>query len=387
MRALAYTLIYLLVIQLALGLALPTGLVYHYRLDFNVVKSTPAADYDVVLEQVGQEIRREKLADYLVILGDSVGYSGPGGPEQSLGYYLETISREQGHPMRVFNLSMPAMQAGDIYTAFLKLHEHGISTRHVAINIIYGGFVARKPDPPAATWLQDDLRRLDPEAYAYALPSLKANGRVKPLTYADWFRRVIYPRIPVLRYRDFLRAAIDRYIPGLGPDEVIDTRPWSEKPGLPELLQAREYQRLFDDTPFVMDETNPQVYFTNRLIARARAEGSDLIFFLTPANSELMQANVAKPGYSANLRRIDEFFTARPVRFVNLEGQISPRLFADHLHLVPEGYRLMASLLWRDCFKSAAWPPPGARGAVPQLLLQARSAAGKAGRGDAVALP
>ncbi|MHB0884759.1 MAG: hypothetical protein ACYC41_02585 [Bacillota bacterium] len=373
MRALAYTLIYLLVIQLVLGLVVPVGLVYHYRLDFNVVKNSPAADYDVVLDQVGREIKREKLTDYLVILGDSVGYSGPGGSEQSLGYYLEDISKAQGRPMRVFNLSMPAMQAGDIYTADLKLREHGISDRHVAVNFIYGGFVARNPDPPAATWFQDDLRRLDPEAYAYAVPSLKANGRIKPSGYADWFRRVIYPRVPILRYRDFLRAAIDRHIPGSGPDEVADTRPWSDKPGLPQLLQAHEYQRLFDDTPFVMDESNPQVYFFDRLIARAQADGSDLTFFQTPANPELMKANVAKPGYAANLRRITEYFAAKPTRFIDLEGQISPRLFADHLHLVPEGYRQMAGLLWQDWLRDSAWVRPGATG--------------RAGRGDAVALP
>jgi len=381
MRALIYTLIYLLVIQLVLGMVLPTGLVYHYRLDFNVVKNSPANDYDVVLEQVAREIRRERLSDYLVVLGDSVGYSGPGGPEQSIGYYLEQIGRDQGRPIRVFNLSMPAMQAGDIYTAFLKLGQHGISTKHVAVNIIYGGFVARKPDPPAATWLQNDLRRLDPEAYAYALPSLKANGRIKPETYADWFSRVVSPRVALLRYRDFLWAALARHIPGLGSDEVADTRPWFEKPTLPQLLQAREYQRLFDDTPFVMDETNPQVYFIDRLIERARADGSHLTFFLTPANAELMQANVNKPGYAANLRRLDQFFATRPVRFINLEGRISTRLFADHLHLTPEGYRQMADLLWRDWLGNAAWLPPASAAARRPNIAVA------AGRGDAVALP
>ncbi|HEY3314570.1 MAG TPA: hypothetical protein VGL40_04725 [Bacillota bacterium] len=358
MRALKFTLIYLILVQLLLGLVLPTGLIYHYRLDFNVVKNSPAADYDVVLEKVAQEIKRDKLTDYLIILGDSVGYSGPGGPEQSIGYYLEEIGRQQGRSTRVFNLSMPAMQAGDLYTAFLMLQKHDIPARHVLVNIIYGGFVARNPDPPAATWLQDDLKHLDPGAYDYAVPSLEANHRLKRPTLSEWFRKTIYPRVAILRYRDFIRAAIDKYVPGVGPDEVVDTRPWSAKPGLAGLLQAREYQRLFDDTPFVMDQSNPQVYFIDRLIARAKAQGTDLMFFLTPANAELMWLNVTKPGYVANLKRIDAFFAQRSARYVDLEGTISPALFADHLHLIPEGYRQLAILLWRDYFNSAAGPRP-----------------------------
>ncbi|MFZ5826750.1 MAG: hypothetical protein ACOY94_20870 [Bacillota bacterium] len=337
-----YVIGYLLVIQLGLGLVVPQRWLYDHRVPYEVFKEDPRI-IDLVLDHIDRQIKRERLTNYVIMLGDSVGYSGPGGPKQSIGYYMEELSREQGKPLKVFNLALPAMQTGDIYVVLLKLRQRGIATDRVIINLLYGGFVARNPDPPIAFWLADDLAKLDLAAWKRFREHLARNGRTPDdRSPSALFDRHFAPKISLLAYRPVLKGQIMKRLKP-GAKEVYDTRPWTEKPELPRILAGYEYQNAFNPAPFVMTEQNPQIYFLQKIIAHTGA--SRPLIYLTPTNQELMKANVSQKGYQENLGRIDAWFQGKPVTYLNWERSLEDRLFSDHVHLTPEGYRILAEML------------------------------------------
>lgn len=331
---------------------MPLGLVYQDRVEFEILKDNPA-DIDCVLDLIKRYIEREGLSEYFIILGDSVAYSGPGGPEQAVSRYMNDMARERGLPP-VFNLAVPAAQAGDFYALLLKLEEKGISTNNVIVNLIYGGFVKRDPRPPVVYWFYRDLKRLDPDAYeavrdhldrARAAGVVENPGGIKE-RIQEFLQYEVFPVIPVLKYRDFIRDAIFRMV-GV-PRTTGDSRPWYEKPYLRGLLKQAEYQRLFSPEPVVLDDSNPNVFFLKKIAEHQR--GKNLFIFMSPVNSELMREEVSRQGYKQNLKDINAFMEqlARDYSFHyrDLSDAIPQELFADHLHLVSGGYQKLAAILW-----------------------------------------
>lgn len=331
---------------------MPLGLVYENRVEFEIIKDNPA-DIDCVLDLIKKTVQREGISEYFIILGDSIAYSGPGGPEQSVSRYMNDIAENRGLPP-VFNLAVPAAQVGDFYTLLLKLEEKGISTDNVIINLIYGGFVKRDPRPPAVYWFYRDLEKLDPHACdvvrdhldrARAAEVGEKPGGIKA-RIQEFLQYEVFPLVPVLKYRDFLRDAIFRKA-GV-PRTTGDARPWYEKPYLPGLLKQDEYQRLFSPEPVVLDEANPNVFFLKKIAERQR--GKNLFIFMSPVNSELMREEVSRPGYKQNLNDINAFMDqlARDYSFHyrDLSDAIPQELFSDHLHLISRGYQRLAEILW-----------------------------------------
>ncbi|MGE5560873.1 MAG: hypothetical protein ACM3XN_07510 [Chloroflexota bacterium] len=342
LAALVYAVVALLLIQIWVPHLVPASVIYRHRMNYDAVKNNPGPDIDVVLDYVKRNIARNKVDDYLIILGDSVAYSGPGGPEQSLAVHFRDLARSAGSDLVAYNLAMPSMQMGDIYTMILKLKQHGLKTDHLLINILYAGFVERTSPLGSVFWLQHDLALLDPQAYA-RLASGAKRDLTESLDLSTYFRNRVYPRVPLLRYHDFLQFVAFRRL-GLPTGEVSDTRPWTAKPYLPALMQSPDYVWMFSDSPFVWDDTNPQVYFIRKIVQAT--QGSDVTFFLAPTNQELLAAEVGRAGYRANLTGIDKLFAALPVTYVNCEAELGSELFADHFHLTPSGYRVLAEKLW-----------------------------------------
>jgi hypothetical protein len=349
MRSFKYVIVYLVIIQLVLPFLIPLNWVYNYRMDYEIVKNR-IEDLDGVLEQISRKIKKQGEKNYLVILGDSVAYSGPGQPEQSISYYLSEIATREGKKLPVYNLALPAMQTGDIYTVLLKLEEYGIRTDNLIINLVYSGFVERNPDPPSVFWLERELKRLDPVAYSQVADNLAANkGPKKGLkqTFVGWEKGLssfLYRRLSLLRYKDYLFSALVSIFQQNRPEDPYAGKPWFEKEFLWDLLKQPEYQKGFSDRELVMEENNPQIYFLNRIISRQ--EDKTTLIFLAPVNSALMQDNVNKPGYRKNLQLIDHFFADKPVAYLNLHDAVSQELFSDHVHLIPEGYSYLSDLLW-----------------------------------------
>lgn len=224
--------------------------------------------------------------------------------------------------------------------------------KHERINeyiVTYAGFVAREPGPPIVYWLRRDLERLEPETYGRIREHLESNiddqGNVGQVE--SFLRRWVCPKIPLTRYKDYLQSYFWKHVLGLvRPGEKGDTRPWSEKPYLKELLSQPVYQNEFSDRPFVMDDSNLNVFFLNKIIEAQK--GSHTLMFLSPANTKLMGDKTGKPGYQENVRRIDGYFQARPVHYINLQEKIDQAMFTDHVHLTAEGYEHLAEILWSE---------------------------------------
>lgn len=349
MKVFRYIIVYLLIIQISLFYILPLSSIYNYRLYYDVVKDN-TKNIDFILDKLSEEIEASN-EDYIIILGDSVAFSGPGPATESIGYYLENVIKETGQKFKVYNLSMPAMQTGDIYTMLLKLEEKGIKTDRLIFNIIYAGFVERNPDPPPVFWLKEDLKRLDDKAYLYVYPALAANGYVEDNGILAIIKGALWDNIALLKYKDAVKLSIYKHLPILKNEvETLgDARPWYEKEGLAELLAEPQYLMGFSEKPFDMTENNPQIFFLNKILAYQ--QGKETLVFLGGTNDELMAEYVNKSGYKNNLAAIDHYFLAKEVNFINFQNVINDAYFTDHVHLTGDGYLEMAEIIYANFFE------------------------------------
>lgn len=350
MKTFRYVLVYLLAIQLALPFWIQPQLNFQDRMDYNLVKDNTGI-IDEILEHLSQQIKQENLKDYIVILGDSVAFSGPGNASQSIGHYMQDYARvsSPSSPTHVFNLSLPAMQMGDIYTMLLKLDEYHISSQNLIMDVAYQGFAPRDPSPAIAFWLEDDLQTLDRSSYDHVRENLEANQTQSQSRVEADVNQLLWNHIAPLHYRGFIkRAALQagHYLIGAGPldDSIGDTRPWYEKPGLSDLLDQAEYERDFSTQPFDFSPGNPQIYFLDKIIDHQ--QGKHTLVFMAGVNQELMHDKVNDRGYVSNLQKIDNYFKSQPVQYIDLSGRIDSRLYSDQLHLVAEGNRKLAEILW-----------------------------------------
>lgn len=315
---------------------------YNHRMEYPMVKNN-TANIDVILDQIHRRIEHDNVRDYIILLGDSVAYSGPGSSQQSIGPYLEQYYQEQGEVITVFNLAMPAMQVGDIYTMLLKLDQHNISTDRLIFNVIYAGFAERQPDPPIVFWLQDDLSRLDHTAFENIKPALEANQWTTEKNFPEKVNHLVTNNLTLFSYKDFIKADVIHRIDafhGIKRDDSLgDNRPWYEKEGLKEALNTPAYQKGFSINAFDMSKTNPQICFLDK-IARHQ-EGKKALVFLGPVNPELME-QVNLPEYQDNLQQIQHYFSNDDWQYIDFHGQIDENLFTDHVHLIAEGYQVLA---------------------------------------------
>lgn len=344
MKTFRYFLIFLLLFELGLRLCPPIGLVYDERFNYQIFKDHPDL-MDVYLDHLAGDL--QDSGEYIIILGDSVNYSGPGPASQSMAHFLQGLADRDlpDRHLRVINLSQPAMQTGDIYTQLLMLDEHGISTDHVIINLIYTGFVARHYGNEAIFWLDRDLARLD-------FPSLEVAhfGAAPPFTFnqrlGKWLERhvALVAWAPVLKEycwyyaQTLLMGDANPYL----EEDLL--RPWHEKAWLREYLARPEYERDLSDEAFDMRPVNTQIYFLDRIIAHQA--GSSTLIFLAGPNPELMADKVSKPGFIANMARIDQYFADQPVAYMNLNGRLDQTLYTDQIHLTAAGYEELAGLIW-----------------------------------------
>jgi hypothetical protein len=356
MKSLKYVVLLLAIVQIALPYCIPLKYVYSGRMDYEIVKNQ-VRNLDVVLEKIRLEIRRNHLQDYILLLGDSVMYGSPGDSGQSVTVFMEEAARRTlgEEAPAIFNLAFPAMQLGDLYALLLKLDRYGISTERTIINVRYACFVPREPDPPAVFWLQDDLRSLDRDAYKYIFPQLEQNGYSPPSSvygqYKHWLEQSAVYRFKPYAYKDYIRKMLQHAwlrvthqpIPS---DAIGDPRPWYVKGDLEPYLNSSTVKQSFTDKPLDLTEENPDIYFLQKIIGHQT--GKDTLLVMTGTNHTLMNDYVEKPGYVQNMISLDRYLQSQPIRYVNLEGQIPDRLFSDHTHLTPDGYRELADLIWQS---------------------------------------
>ena len=65
-----------------------------------------------------------------------------------------------------------------------------------------------------------------------------------------------------------------------------------------------------------------------------------------PANKVLLdQVRDHSPDYDDNLDLVRDYFDSRAAEYYDMTGFIENDKYSDHLHLLPEGYRLLAEEL------------------------------------------
>lgn len=341
-KVILFVFIYSFIIQFSLGHVAPTKAVYNYRMEYDFIKDNPS-NLVVVLEHMKREIHKKENHDYVVILGDSVEYSSPGKATESIGYYMQLQYETLKKDIDVYNLALPSNQMGDIYTLLLELDRYGISRDHVIIGVMYSGFTVRNPDPSPVFWFYEPLKEEDGEAYAVVEDSLKLNGKVSLNRLSD-AKNILLDKIAIIKYKDTFRAdmlkALGMYKTSY-ENEISQN--WRAKPYLGELLKQPLYQRFFSDEAFIMNDSNPQLYFLDKIIELQ--SGHQTLFILSDVNHELLKEETSKDGYKENVKRIEAYFKAQNVQYLDLENQFNVELFSDHVHLIPEGYEVMAQTL------------------------------------------
>jgi hypothetical protein len=355
LRMLGYVALILLLLQVPIRYWITWDDVHHYRLEYNLFKDDPRL-LDTSLDKLADHIKKQKLQNYLIVLGDSVTYGTPESSDHTIGYYLEErILKDKGELQAVFNLSMPAMQAGDLYTVLLMLDERNISRENIVINVRYSSFVERTPGPPIVFWLGPELQQLDPTTYEQIRSHMAQNGRVEERNLTALFtQNILDPitnAIPYFNHKDFIehkfKITTQTLLTGSRPSDALgDIRPWHMKENLREVLKAKEYVDGFNPKTFDMSDKNLHVYFMNKIIEHQR--DTQTLIFLSGTNDELSKEYIQHEGYQSNLKLIDDYFAKQPVDYLNLHGVIDPNLFTDHTHFTKEGYEQIANLLWDE---------------------------------------
>ena len=346
-KSLVYALIFFIIIQAAIGYYVNLGMVYHYRLDYKMFLNNKKT-IEVVVEEIARTIKKRKLEDYIILIGNSVAWGTNETSDHSLGKYLNDLAAaDSPHRQVVFNLSAPSMHAGDIYTLLLMLEKQGIPAGNLMVGLGYSAFADLSSGPRAVFWLGDYLRELDRKAFADVREQIVSQGYKYKSGWdyvEDKYMHKALSILPLYKYKDVIESY--RELQEAGTDLLGDPRPWHEKPYPAERLESKEYLKFFDSRPFVMDEHNWGIYFMNKILEHQ--QGKRTLVFVAGGNSELTRKEVTHPGYQSNLKLIEQFFNRDDVIFVQMQDKISPDLFTDHVHLTKEGNQVLASILWRN---------------------------------------
>ncbi|GKU76328.1 hypothetical protein [Paenibacillus sp. L3-i20] len=343
---LASALVFFIAAQVAVTFYVNLDTVYKHRLNYNMFLEDKSS-IEVVVEEMANKIKREKLTDYAILIGNSVAWGTNESSEHSLGRYLSDLATtsETDKLQAVFNLSAPSMMAGDAYTLLLMLEEHGVKTDNVMIGLSYSAFVEPKPGPRQVFWLGDYLRKLDPKVFSDVLPHLEQN-QFKYETGFKYFEEQaienVFHRLPVVKYKEVIPEYWKQKAEGT--DLLGDPRAWNEKTFSEKWLADPQYLSFFNPEPFDMSESNWGVYFMNRIAEHQ--EGKRLFVFVSGGNGELSKKEVTNPGYVDNLSKIENYFTSKSVPYLMMQDQIDPNLFTDHVHLTKEGNELLARFVW-----------------------------------------
>jgi hypothetical protein len=334
----------MLLIQVFLPGFVDSSIIYDYRIEYDLIKNRHE-NIKTALEQIGRVIKEEDMDDYIVLLGDSVMYSSPGTQEQSIGFYMEKVLQGDGKKIGVFNLSVPSNQIGDIYAILLLMDDYSISRDNVVINLIYQGFVGRNPYPPPIFWFTDILKDKDMEAYNRCLDLEVMNDKIDPdieIRIVDELKETILGRLSIMNYKDILKAGIVNKLKGINTI-TEDGKSWKEKEFLVGMLNEPTMYRIFSTKEFDMTEKNYQIYFLEKIMKLQ--EDKNTLFYMHPANMDLLDTVKETPGYDNNLELVKEYFTSRNIDYLDMTGLIESSLYSDHIHLMPEGYRQLAEIL------------------------------------------
>lgn len=318
--------------------SIPLKLVYNERLKYKVV-SNNVYDFEVSIKALKKYIEDNKIKHYVIILGDSVGYSSPCGDYDSIGHHMNVFAENEGYSVKFFNLSFPSEFPGDVYILLKLLEEYDISTENVIINYYYTEFT-NNMNYNGVFWMKEYLRSIDPLTYERF-----NKGQDTVSTFKETLIRKIYTNFTPIMYKDFIREYIVQLIDSNFSGELGDTSPWYKKKDILKTYITDDIKsQYFNEEPFVLNEENPAVYFVDKTIEMRR--GKNTIYYLPGMNKELLKEVGIGEAYFTNLQILDSFFMNKAINYINYNGKIDYSLYTDFVHLTPQGYKMLAKDLW-----------------------------------------
>lgn len=340
-RGIVFIFLFLLIFQIGFAKIFKTDDIYDYRVDYDVFKDYTDS-IEAVFEVIADDIESNKIDKYIVILGDSVGYSSPGSQYESIGYYMNKLLNEDSSFDKVYNLAIPSMQMGDIYVMLKLMDKYSISSDNLIINTIYPGFINSVPYSTPVFWMKDYLCELDRETYDKVYTEFYPQKESNRDYYVNTIKHYLNTRLSILRYRDYFKGNLNN---AFVHDTEKIVQAWNEKPFLFNLMKQDDYKYIYTDLPFTFNNDVPQIFFIEKILQMQR--GKNTLFFLAAMNDELLGDNVKKEGYISNMEMIDNYFNQKKeIKYVNYNGKIDYKLFSDHIHLIPKGYEMLAEDLY-----------------------------------------
>jgi hypothetical protein len=309
------------------------------RLNYDVFKDNVYA-IEATVKAIKSDIKKDNLEEYIVFIGDSVGYGTPCPPDKNMSSYMNEIAVREKSNLRIFNICIPSSMFGDFYTVILLLEKYGISTDNLILNFSYWEISAKTP----AYWLKHYLKDLDTDSYNAMVEA----GHIKKESFWENIKSEIYhfmnKNIAIIGYSGFISNKIKNNSNNLLQQPTTALKVWSEKPKLNKTLNLPENRWYYSDKKFNLSESNVQVYFLNK-IAEIQKEKNTIVF-MNAMNNELLAEATAKEGFKNNLTAIKKCFSDTGLNYIDYNNKVDYKYFSDHVHLLPDGYKFMAQDLW-----------------------------------------
>lgn len=330
-----FVFVFILSTQLIFSYFFPDRYVYDQRVNYEVFKDN-IYSYEATLRSLKEIISQQKLDEYYIFIGDSVGYGTPCPPDKTIASYMNTLSKSQNKPIKVFNLALPSTMFGDFYVMLLLFDKYGISTDHLILNFSYWEINNRNP----AYWFKEYLKAYDRENY----DKMVERGAIKDesvwVNARAGINRFLNNNINIIGYSGFtsnkIKMLTNKYLKE--PQAALSV--WSSKPYVVETIKKPENKWYYSDNPFDFTENSIQLFFLNKIFERQK--NKDTIYILNAMNNQLLPEDTSKQGYQDNIKAIEKYFGDRKQNFVNYNGKVDYKLFSDHVHLLPEGYKFIA---------------------------------------------
>jgi hypothetical protein len=280
----------------------------------------------------------------IVVIGDSVMYgAGVGASQTVAGYLQQELERLlPGRSVRVWNLAIPGSEPGDMYFALRRIEQLQPDAVVADLNMLFYGPASIK-DPLAFNWLY-----LDEGLPKDALAQLNS---IYPRSVEDRAADFLASHWAIYRYRDLFNAILFKKHPRDKLDEIMNTvngrLGLKKEPAVPPSPEQQRKQKLaqiafmYQSEP-IDENTNPAYGFTRAALERLESLGMPALVVLTAQNEEMLGKMVNNPVFRANVDKVRSLIKSYDVTCVDVYGRIPGDLFVDHVHLNPEGNKLLA---------------------------------------------
>lgn len=339
-KLIVFLALFLVLSQLFFSFVFPSRYIYNYRLNYEVFKDN-VYSIEPTVKAIKAIIEKENLKNYIIFIGDSVGYGTPCPPDKTMSAYMNNIAKKENSSLRVFNVGVPSTMFGDFYTIIKLLNKYDISTQNLIINFSYWEINAKTP----TFWFKHYLKELDTQSYKKMVETV----HIKEDSLWQNMKSEIYhfanKNVAMIGYSGFITNKIKNKANSLLKQQTVSLKVWSQKPELPDTMHQPANRWYYSDGEFDLSKDRPQIYFLDKIVEIQK--GKNTLFFLNATNNALLPEATAKEGFQNNLAAINKCFSDRNLNFVDYNNKVDYTYFSDQVHLLPEGYKFIAEDLWK----------------------------------------